>query len=92
MPRYFFHLVSEGHTVQDTDGVNLNELSAAHEYAVKLQYHIRQYSHEPTFEWMVRVSDGNGATPLVVLPPRQIAGPLPLLWRFASKKPGPALC
>lgn len=68
MPRYFFHLVSEGHVVADDEGVHFGELGAAHLYAVKLQDQIRLYCPEPPYDWIVKVSDHTGATPLVILP------------------------
>jgi hypothetical protein len=37
MPRYFFHLIDDGQVWVDDQGVQLKELSMAHEYALKLQ-------------------------------------------------------
>jgi hypothetical protein len=68
MPRYFFHLVSHEHVVRDDQGVYLNELSAAHWYAIKLQHQIWVYSQDSACEWIVKVSDDSGATPLILLP------------------------
>ena len=68
MPRYFFNLVSRDHVLPDDQGVELAELSAAHDHAIKLQHQIRVYAHDFTTDWTVKVSDDTGATPLVILP------------------------
>jgi len=68
MPRYFFHLVSPDHALPDHEGVELDELSAAHGHALKLQRQIRVYVNDLTTEWTVKVSDDTGATPLIILP------------------------
>jgi hypothetical protein len=68
MPRYYFHLVSDGHVIDDDEGVELRELSAAHGHALRLQDQIRLYCPEPPCDWIVKVSDHTGASPLVILP------------------------
>ena len=68
MPRYFFHLVSPDHALPDHEGVELDELSAAHGHALKLQRQIRVYVNDLTTEWTVKVSDDTGATQLIILP------------------------
>jgi hypothetical protein len=68
MPRYFFHLVSTDHVLQDDEGIELEELSAAYGYGLKLQHQIRAYAQDLTTDWTVKVSDDEGATPLVILP------------------------
>jgi hypothetical protein len=81
MPRYFFHLISEHHVVRDGQGVQLAELSAAHWYGLKLQRQIREYSQAQGSDWMVKVSDDNGATPLVILPRPLCASNTGVMWR-----------
>jgi hypothetical protein len=68
MPRYFFHLSSDGYAIADHEGVELRELSAAHRHAIKLQEQIRLYCPEPPCEWIVKVGDDSGTVPLVILP------------------------
>ena len=68
MPRYFFHLVSADHALRDDEGLDLEELSAAHRHALKLQRQIRVYVNDLTTEWTVKVSDDRGATALIILP------------------------
>ena len=68
MPRYFFHLISDGLVIVDEEGIPFSELSAAHRHGVKLQDQIRLYCPEPPCDWIVKVSDHTGATPLVILP------------------------
>jgi hypothetical protein len=72
VPRYYFHLVSARRTDRDDTGVQLKELSDAHAHAMKLQHQIRQYAPELECDLYVRVVDENGATLLVILPPRAI--------------------
>ena len=81
MPRYYFHLISDHHVVHDDQGVQLAELSAAHWYGLKLQRQIREYSQAPASDWMVKVSDDNGATPLVILPQPLCASNTGVMWR-----------
>jgi hypothetical protein len=71
MPRYSFHLVEDRHVILDDRGVELEELSAAHAYGVKLQRQIRQYAPEQPCKWAVRIAYEDGAIPLVILPQRQ---------------------
>jgi hypothetical protein len=71
MPRYFFHLIDDGQVWVDDQGVQLKELSTAHEYALKLQRKIREYSAEGPSSLMIKVADDAGQTPLIILPEPQ---------------------
>lgn len=68
MPRYFFHVVSSNNPVRDTKGVELAGLNAAHWHAMHLVYRLRNHAQEAGDDWVVKVSDESGATPLVLLP------------------------
>jgi hypothetical protein len=76
MPRYFFHLVDDQQVILDDEGVELNELSAAHAYGVELQRQILQYAPEQPCNWSVRVAYEDGAVPLIILPYRQYTQPI----------------
>ena len=73
MARYFFHLVDQEHVIRDENGVELQGLSAAHLYGVKLQRQILSYSPEEPCDWMIRVTDEGGSVPLIILPRRHSA-------------------
>lgn len=70
MPRYFFHVTSSTNPVRDANGVELDGLNAAHWHAMHLVYRLRTSdSHaDMSDDWILEVSDENGATPLVLLP------------------------
>jgi hypothetical protein len=74
MPRYFFHLIDDGQVWVDDQGVQLKELSTAHEYALKLQRKIQEYSAESPSRLMIKVADDAGQTPLIILPKPQTNG------------------
>ena len=85
MPRYFFHLISDGLVIADEEGIPFSELSAAPRHAVKLQDQIRLYCPEPPCDWIVKVSDHTGATPLVILP--SAASPSIVAREFEAEMP-----
>jgi hypothetical protein len=68
MSRYFFHLMDHAHIIRDENGVELQGLSAAHLYGLKLQRQILLYSPDEPCDWIVKVSDESGSVPLVILP------------------------
>jgi Domain of unknown function (DUF6894) len=68
MPRYYFHIVSPGHAVRDTRGVELAGLDAAHWHAMHLIYRLRAHSRDAVEDWVIEIGDESGAIPLVVLP------------------------
>jgi hypothetical protein len=68
MPRYFFHLVSDQQVSLDNQGVQLKELSSAHEYGLKLQRQLREHSVEKSSSWIIKVADHSGETALIILP------------------------
>lgn len=68
MPNYYFHISSRDYCSFDDVGVILDDLGEAHWYALKLIYKMRVHlSREDDGDWMIKITDDGGATPLVVL-------------------------
>lgn len=68
MPRYFFNLFSEEQISFDDDGVQLKDLSSAHEYGLRLQRQLRHYVMEDESGWTIKVTDDVGRMVLAILP------------------------
>ena len=67
MPRYYFHVSTEGQLFWDNQGAQLNQLGEAHAYGVKLQRRLAEYSDEYQ-DVLVKVADEVGKIKLILLP------------------------
>ncbi len=57
MPRFFFDFISKDTKLSDGTSVEMVDLSAAYNRALRLVYSTLNYLEEPSERWMVRVRD-----------------------------------
>jgi hypothetical protein len=70
MQRFYFHILAgDLGLIPDTDGADLNDLSAAHQRAVRIMYDTMPHVHdmEDWRRWSVKVADVNGNSLLTIL-------------------------
>jgi hypothetical protein len=70
MQRFYFHIFAgDLGLIQDTEGVDLNDLRAAHHRAVRIMYRTMSTADdiEDWRRWRVNVADANGNSLLTVL-------------------------
>jgi len=69
MRRFYFDFVSPAVVIRDGDGVEFNNLTAAHWRAVKLALWIRREFILECGAWRIEVRDDRGSRPLAVFVP-----------------------
>ena len=69
--KYYFHVASESTVHTDDSGVVLNDLAAAHRYAVsEIWNYMRLDTEEQDWKgWRVKIADDTGRTLVIVLFP-----------------------
>jgi hypothetical protein len=72
MPRYFFHMASDGRRLNDERGRTLDSLSDAHAHAVGLIYKICSHlGAEDNKGWRINIAEADGRVRLAVLFPQR---------------------
>ena len=67
MPRFYFHLNSDTHSIPDMEGKQLASLNAAQDHALKLIDKIITYvGNDDEENWLVKVTDNEFGTELIV--------------------------
>jgi hypothetical protein len=71
MPRYFFHFVHRNGWVRDGEGTELPDLGSAHAHAALLVKQATAYfeGRRDWSGWLIRITDANDRSPLIVLFP-----------------------
>lgn len=71
MPRYFFHFVHRTGWVRDGEGTELPDLGRAHAHAALLVKQATAYfeGRRDWSGWLIRITDVNDRSPLIVLFP-----------------------
>jgi hypothetical protein len=80
MQRFYFHIhTSDLGVIPDTDGILLNDLSTAHQRAVRIMYQTMAAVDGPEDwrNWRVRIEDANGDARLTLLYQNHVARPAP---------------
>ena len=77
MPRYYFHFMWPDDAVRDTQGVELEDFTAAYRHACGLVHQVRIRFSNADEDWWIEVSDGVGGKPTLVLP-GMVSTPSPL--------------
>ena len=74
MPRFCFHVSSKDEFMPDTTGAELDDLGAAHGYALRLILKVMEtFSDAPDWRgWRVEITDEDWRTVLVVLFPDRV--------------------
>jgi hypothetical protein len=87
MQRFYFHIhAGDLGTIVDTEGVLLNDLSAAHQRAVRIMYQTMEAVDDPEDwrKWKVRIVDENRDVRLTLLYRNHLARPEPLRYLVRS--------
>lgn len=71
MPKYYLHVVSKDARFADDRGVDLNDLAAAHRYAVTVIYQCMRFDSEEKNwrDWQINIADCTGKVLLTVVFP-----------------------
>jgi hypothetical protein len=86
MPRYFFHFVHRTGWVRDGEGTELPDLGRAHKHAALLIKQATAFfeGRRDWSGWLIRITDANDRSPLIVL--------FPAIRRAAGLNDGPKAC
>ena len=80
MPRYYFHFKWPDDAVRDTQGVELEDFTAAYRHACGLVHQVRIRFADANEDWWIEVSDDQNGKPTVILP-AMVTVPLGRRWK-----------